>query len=116
MKRTLAGALVGVILGVGAASLAPRADGQQTPALIRGGGSAGVEKEPTFRFGTQSGQVSTVDFDRNVLKVPSYYGEPIAVTMGRRPVVWYRAADGALRNVILPDEASLVRVSTETPR
>jgi hypothetical protein len=91
------------------------ATGQQTPALVRGGGHAGVETEPTFRFQTLQGNRSQADYDRAVLKVPAYYGEPFAVVAGTggRQVIWYRADDGSLRNVIVGDDRSLVRVSPE---
>jgi len=109
----LAGVALGAGLVVGAGGL-ERAAAQRTPGLIRGGGSAGVEKEPTFRFQTLEGSRATADFDRSVLKVPAYYGEPFAATpAGDQTVLWYRGADGAVRNVILTEPRALVRVSGE---
>jgi hypothetical protein len=90
------------------------AQSQQTPALIRGGGSAGVEKEATFKFSTIGGRPASADYDRNLLKVPAHYGEVIAVTQaGKRPILWYRGQDGSVRNVILGDARTLVRITSE---
>ena len=102
-------------LGALALSLWSPARGQgQTPALIRGGGSAGVEKEPTYRFTTLKGNAATVQFDRNVLRVPSSFGRLIQVTMaGTKPVLWYEDSAGTLRNVVLRDAQSLVQVTRQ---
>lgn len=99
-----AGALSGLLL-------AP-ALGQQRPGLVKGGGSAGVEKEPTFRFNTAEGRPTQSDCDRNLIKVPPGYGQAFAVTLGTKnqPVIWFRGDDGSVRNVILADDQSLVRV------
>lgn len=119
-RRSLELALAGA-LGAALAWLAPDAPaarGQgETPALVRGGGSAGVEKEPSYRFTTLSGNTAGAQFDRNVIKVPAYYGELVTIVNGgRQPVLWFRAADGSLRNVILSDAQSLVRLVREASR
>jgi len=108
--QTAAAAAIGAVVAL---ALAP-AVGQQTPALIRGGGHAGVETEPTFRFTTVGGNRGRADFDRALLKVPASYGEPFAVTVeGKRATLWYYGRDGSVRNVILSDDQTLVRVVSE---
>jgi len=115
MHRTWILPLLAAGLAACALALSPSpAHSQQTPSLIRGGGSAGVEKEPTFRFNTLNGKPASADYDRSLLKVPASYGEVIAVTQaGRGAVLWYRAQDGSIRNVILTNSDSLVRVAQE---
>ena len=44
---------------------------------------------------------------REVLHVPSHYGQLAGVTSdGSSGVFWFRDADGALRNVVVPDAAT----------
>ena len=77
----------------------------------------GVARE-SVRFTSLGGKALKADFDRNVLKIPSSFGEPFAVTPGRRSevVVWYRARTGEVRNVILSDDRSLFRIEPEAGR
>lgn len=104
----LAGA---VALGAAAALMLAPAVAQQRPGLTRGGGSAGVEKEPTFRFTTFDGRPANSDCDRNVIKVPPSYGQAFAVTTsGKQSVLWFRSNDGAVRNVFVTDDQALVTV------
>jgi len=109
--------VVAALGALAALALSRPAHSQQTPSLIRGGGSAGVARE-SVRFTSVGGKALKADFDRNVLKVPSSFGEPFAVTPGRRSevVVWYRARSGQVRNVILSDDRSLFRIEPEAGR
>lgn len=105
--------LLGAATGGALVLLGGLAGAQQRPGLVKGGGSAGVEKEATFRFNTAEGRPTQSDCDRNVLKVPPAYGNAFAVTVGpgRQPVVWFRSdTDGSVRNVILQDDQMLVRL------
>lgn len=104
--------LVGAVaLGAAAVLLLDPAGAQQRPGITRGAGSAGVEKEPTFRFTTFDGRPSNSDCDRNVIKVPPSYGQAFAVTTsGKQAVLWFRSNDGAVRNVFITDDQVLVTV------
>jgi len=110
--------LAAALGGLATLLLAPPASGQgHTPALIRGGGSAGVEKEPVYRYTTVKGNSASSQYDRNVLRVPEHYGKLISMTMsGSKPVLWYEGADGSVRNVVLSDARSLVRITRESSR
>jgi hypothetical protein len=111
-------ALAAALGGLAALLLTQPARGQaRTPALVRGGGSAGVEKESVYRFTTLQGNAATAQFDRNVLRIPQHYGKLISVTMAeRKPVLWYEDAEGSIRNVVLADAQSLVRLTREPSR
>lgn len=118
MRRTPLELVLATALGAAAVLALQPAQGQgQTPALIRGGGSAGVEKEPVYRFTTLKGNASTAQFDRNVLRVSATYGRLVAVTMAdRKPVLWYEDSAGDVRNVVLQSAEALVRVSRQAPQ
>lgn len=115
MSRLQLGVVALASCAFGASLFAPVL-AQQRPGLVKGAGSAGVEKEPTFRFNTAEGRPTASDCDRNLIKVPSGYGQAFAVTVGpnRQPVVWFRGDDGSVRNVILADDQSLVRIQPGT--
>lgn len=90
--------VLGVIV---APRLIPNARAQTSPGLAIGAGHTAVVIEE-FAFRTAKGVRSSVRVQRNHLVVEPSYGRLIAIhEVKGRSVLWYQAADGTLRNVIL---------------
>ena len=62
--------------------------------LLRGAGHAGIFSENPFRFETlkkvDRRKFSIINTDRNLIVVPSFYGDPFTVTtVGEKSIIWY---------------------------
>ena len=111
MKRTIiiAGLVAGLVGWGLSTPLADRVFAQVNVNLFRGAGHAGSEIETTFKFKTIKGNYASVRVERNVLVVPTSYGEPFAVTgVATQSVIWYKDDEGRVRNVIVQNGNALV--------
>lgn len=106
MRRPLARTIPFVILALtfGLGLLA--ADGVRK--IANGAGGAGVVKEPAFIYTHNEGRKLAVETSRELVKIPSDYGEPFAVdTVNGQTVVWYRSDELGVRNVVLLSDRDL---------
>ena len=92
---------IGALLGFSLVAAGP-AVAKGVSSMVRGGGDAGSVSEPRFIFKTNKGEPRSIEVERALLKIPTEYGEPFAVTSqdGKR-IVWYRHPTLGVRNVII---------------
>jgi hypothetical protein len=118
IKIALGGILIAGFI-VAALGLQGVGSAQTNSILLRGAGHAGIFTENPFRFETLKKialrrKFSTIKTDRNLIVVPSFYGEPFTVTtVGEKSIIWYRASDSTVRNVIVRQGDSLIRTSVQ---
>lgn len=88
---------------------AHKAEAQARPGASRGAGHAGVIIENyQFNAGRKKTSVRT---QRDLIVVDPRYGSAFAVTSVKgRSVIWYRANDGTVHNVILENGLEPVRI------
>ena len=89
---------------------------QVNTSLFRGAGHAGTVSERAFRFKTIKKNAGVIHTERHRLVVPVSYGKPFTVTtFGTDSIIWYRADDGTVRNVVIGQGNVLVETSTQVP-
>lgn len=77
----------------------------ETPNVSIEGGAA---RDRVFREERiDAGQSASLGYHRQVILVPPEYGKLVAVTQGRKSVLWYEAEDGTLRNVLVDGDQLL---------
>ena len=86
--------------------------------LFRGAGHVGTVVEQPFRYQLlkkENGRRSkTIDIVRDKLAIPKFYGKPFTVTtVGEKSVIWYRASDGTVRNVVIEHGDMLIETSVQ---
>lgn len=87
--------------------------------LFRGAGHVGTVVEQPFRYQLlkkeRGRQSKTIDIVRDRVAIPKFYGEPFTVTtVGDKSVIWYRASDGTVRNVVIEQGDMLIETSVQT--
>ena len=116
-KLTLVAILIGgfgmLILGIQEIGTA-----QVDISLFRGAGHVGTVSELPFRYQLlkkEGGRrTRTIDIVRDRLVIPKFYGEAFSVTtVGDKSVIWYRASDGTVRNVVIEDGDMLIETSVQ---
>ena len=116
-KIALGGILIAGFI-VAALGLQGVGSAQTNSNLLLGAGHAGIFRENPFRFETlkkvDRRKFSIINTDRNLIVVPSFYGDPFTVTtVGEKSIIWYRASDSTVRNVIIRQGDSLIRTSVQ---
>jgi hypothetical protein len=89
------------------------AEAQTRPGAAQGAGHAGVTIE-NFRFRTAGGNTAALRTQRDELVVDTNYGELFFISEVKgRTVLWFRGADGSVRNVLVEDGATPVRITRQ---
>lgn len=101
------------ILGLQAVGIA-----QVNMDLFRGAGHVGTVTELPFRYQIlkkENGrQTKRIETNRDLFAVPKFYGEPFTVTtVGDKSIIWYRASDGVVRNVVIEQGDMLIETSVQ---
>ena len=86
--------------------------------LFRGAGHVGTVTELPFRYQIlkkENGrQTKRIETNRDLFAVPKFYGEPFTVTtVGDKSIIWYRASDGVVRNVVIEQGDMLIETSVQ---
>ena len=96
-------------------AIMPPAIAQVISGVVKGGGHAGAIRE-FYKFKTVRGNRHTTNCDREVIAIPTEYGELAYIShdLSGRVFLWYEDKEGNLRNAIIDREGVLLQVGRQS--